>query len=230
MTNLYPRSTGLPMVVWVWPRYGAAHDVRVRACPWRKQGVSMTHGERIDPATWPWSRCGRSRTWSPAGVGRRPAGLADWIALNQRAILDHWNELIDGTELGRCCESCRRRSIGFSPLLFSFSCARSFASVPPARRLNIRKTADERTPATEPTMPRSGSSSPCSAPSAIASIEYSRLSLLAVGVVVALIAAPIVAALQLRGAAAALRERRIHREEYLLGLRIKGERDPVESS
>jgi hypothetical protein len=31
MTNLYPRTTGLPMVIWVGPRYGARHDVRLKA-------------------------------------------------------------------------------------------------------------------------------------------------------------------------------------------------------
>src|SRR6266446_5662471 len=32
MTNLYPVSTGLPMVIWVGPSYdGAQHDVRIKA-------------------------------------------------------------------------------------------------------------------------------------------------------------------------------------------------------
>jgi hypothetical protein len=94
MTNLYPRSTGLPMVIWVGPRYGAAQDVRIK--------VSQAHGQRMDPGNL-------------AVVGLRPAphivagrlGAADlaavtrWIALNEAAILDHWNELIDGTELSQ---------------------------------------------------------------------------------------------------------------------------------
>jgi hypothetical protein len=41
MTNLYPASTGLPMVVWVGPSYGAQHDVRIK--------VMMVHGTRMDP-------------------------------------------------------------------------------------------------------------------------------------------------------------------------------------
>ena len=102
MTNLYPRSTGLPMVVWVGPRYGAAHDVRVKACPWRKQGVSMTHGQRMDPGNL---AVVALRPQPHLIAGRLSAAdlraVAAWVALNQRAILDHWNELIDGTELGR---------------------------------------------------------------------------------------------------------------------------------
>lgn len=102
MTNLYPRSTGLPMVIWVGPRYGAAHDVRIK--------VSQAHGQRMDP--------GNLAVVGPCsmpGAGLRPAphivtgrlGAADlaavtrWIALNEAAILDHWNELIDGTELSQ---------------------------------------------------------------------------------------------------------------------------------
>jgi hypothetical protein len=30
MANLYPRTTGLPMTVWVSPRGNARHDVRVK--------------------------------------------------------------------------------------------------------------------------------------------------------------------------------------------------------
>ena len=30
ITGLYPRTTGLPMVVWVGPGYGAPHDARIK--------------------------------------------------------------------------------------------------------------------------------------------------------------------------------------------------------
>jgi hypothetical protein len=42
MPNLFPRTTGLPMTVWVSPRGGARHDFRVK--------VDMTHGNRMDIA------------------------------------------------------------------------------------------------------------------------------------------------------------------------------------
>ena len=41
MTNLYPATTGLPMVIWVGPNYGAQHDVRIK--------VMQHHGTRMDP-------------------------------------------------------------------------------------------------------------------------------------------------------------------------------------
>src|SRR5215470_6322095 len=41
MTNLYPRNTGLPMVIWVGPRYGAQHAARIK--------VMQTHGTQMDP-------------------------------------------------------------------------------------------------------------------------------------------------------------------------------------
>src|SRR4051794_23718638 len=39
MANLFPRTTGLPMTVWVSPRGNARHDVRVK--------VNMTHGNQV---------------------------------------------------------------------------------------------------------------------------------------------------------------------------------------
>ena len=94
MTNLYPRSTGLPMVIWVGPRYGAAHDVRIKA--------SQTHGQRMDPQNL---AVVALRPQPRVVAGRLSAddlrAVARWIALNEAAIMDHWNELIDGTELGQ---------------------------------------------------------------------------------------------------------------------------------
>jgi hypothetical protein len=94
MTNLYPASTGLPMVIWVGPSYGAPHDVRIK--------VSMAHGTRIDP-----------RNLAVVGVRPTPhviAGqlstadlraVAQWITLNETAIIDHWNGSTDGVQLAR---------------------------------------------------------------------------------------------------------------------------------
>lgn len=92
MTNLYPRTTGLPMVIWVGPRYGARHDVRLKAM--------QHHGNLMDPGDL-------------AVVGLRPnvhvvAGqlsaadldeIRRWVDLNWDAILAHWEERIDGAEL-----------------------------------------------------------------------------------------------------------------------------------
>jgi hypothetical protein len=94
MTNLYPASTGLPMMIWVGPSYGARHDVRIT--------VSMAHGPRMDP--------GNLATVAVRPVQRVIAGqlsVADfqrvvlWLALNETAIIDHWNGLTDGVQLGQ---------------------------------------------------------------------------------------------------------------------------------
>jgi len=92
MTNLYPVSTGLPMVIWVGPRYGVGHAVRIK--------VSMAHGQRMDPGNLavvalhphPHVVAGELSSADLRLVSR-------WIALNESAILDHWNELIDGVGL-----------------------------------------------------------------------------------------------------------------------------------
>ena len=42
MANLRPKTTGLPMVVWVSERGNARHHVRVT--------VALQHGHRIDPS------------------------------------------------------------------------------------------------------------------------------------------------------------------------------------
>ena len=93
MTNLYPRSTGLPMVIWVRPRYGVPHDVRVK--------VSMAHGQRMDPGNL---AVVALRPRPPRVVaGQLSAAdlraVAQWIELNEAVIMDHWNELIDGAQL-----------------------------------------------------------------------------------------------------------------------------------
>jgi hypothetical protein len=94
MTNLYPRTTGLPMVIWVGPSYGASHDVRIK--------VMQTHGTRMEPGNL-------------AIVALRPTphvvagqlssddlrAVAAWLALNRDAVLDHWQGTTDGAELTR---------------------------------------------------------------------------------------------------------------------------------
>lgn len=93
MANLYPRTTGLPMTVWVSPCGGARHDARVK--------VSRSGGDRMVPT-------------DTAVVGIRPAPaliegdlaprdyaiVARWIDLNRAALLDFWEGAIDTIELG----------------------------------------------------------------------------------------------------------------------------------
>jgi hypothetical protein len=94
MANLYPRTTGLPMTVWVSPRGNARHDVRIK--------VNMIHGEQMNIA-------------NTAVVGVRPTprivagylspddqrAVFEWISLNTAAIVEYWDGRIDTIELGR---------------------------------------------------------------------------------------------------------------------------------
>src|SRR4029077_3209967 len=92
MANLYPRTTGLPMTVWVGPRGNARHDVRIK--------VNLTHGNQMNID-------------NTAVVGVRPtphlvAGrlssddqrlLFQWVQLNAVAIVSYWDGGIDTAEL-----------------------------------------------------------------------------------------------------------------------------------
>jgi len=92
MANLRPKTTGLPMVVWVSERGNARHDVPVK--------VALQHGDRIDPS-------------HTAVFGVRPSPslisghlsaadqrvVSDWITLNGAAIVEYWNGVIDTAEL-----------------------------------------------------------------------------------------------------------------------------------
>jgi hypothetical protein len=92
MANLYPRTTGLPMTVWVSPRGNARHDVRIK--------VNTTHGNQMNidnTATVavrpsPHVVAGRLSTDDERVV-------TNWITLNAEAILAYWNGDIDTMEL-----------------------------------------------------------------------------------------------------------------------------------
>ncbi len=94
MTNLWPADTGLPMVIWVGPSYGAPHDARIK--------VMMAHGQRMDPHNLavvavrprPHLVAGRLSTADLRAVSQ-------WIVLNEAVIMDHWNGLTSGPQLSR---------------------------------------------------------------------------------------------------------------------------------
>ena len=92
MANLYPRTTGLPMTVWVGPRGHARHDVRIK--------VNLTHGNQMNID-------------NTAVVGVRPAPhlfagrlssdderlVFEWIRLNVGTIIAYWDGNLDTAEL-----------------------------------------------------------------------------------------------------------------------------------
>jgi hypothetical protein len=109
VANLFPRTTGLPMTVWVSPRGNARHDVRVK--------VNMTHGDQMNIA-------------NTAIVGVRPSphviaghlppddlrAVFEWISLNTAALVDYWDGRIDTIELGQLLKRIPSRQPGASSL------------------------------------------------------------------------------------------------------------------
>lgn len=93
MANLFPRTTGLPVTVWVSPRGGARHDVRIK--------VSRTTGDRMD-----------INDTAVVAVRPNPALLRgelssdvlravySWVDLNTAALVAYWNGELDTLELG----------------------------------------------------------------------------------------------------------------------------------
>ena len=94
MANLFPRTTGLPMTVWVSPRGNARHDVRVK--------VNMTHGDQMNIS-------------NRAVVGVRPTphviaghlspddrqAVFEWVSLSNAALVGYWEGRIDTIEMGQ---------------------------------------------------------------------------------------------------------------------------------
>jgi hypothetical protein len=92
MANLYPRTTGLPMTIWVSPRGNARHDVRVK--------VNMTHGNQMTVDN---TAVAAVRPVPHLIAGRLSAddqrAVFDWIALNATAIISYWDGDIDTVQL-----------------------------------------------------------------------------------------------------------------------------------
>ena len=92
MTNLYPRRTGLPMTVWVSPRGHARYAARIK--------VNMTHGARMTIGNTAVVRLKPTPRVIAGQLSREDeAAVFRWIALNEQALLDHWNGRIDGGDL-----------------------------------------------------------------------------------------------------------------------------------
>ncbi len=88
MSNLPPIMTGLPFVVWISPKGGAKHDVRVKV----SVGPRAKPGEFITVAIRP-----RVKVID----GNMPAAdlalLARWIELNREALVEFWDGRIEYT-------------------------------------------------------------------------------------------------------------------------------------
>ena len=89
MANLSPKRTGLPFVVWISPKAGAPHDVRVKV----SQGPKVHVSELISVAIRPDVR---------VVVGEMNAHdlalLREWVDLNRDVIIKYWDGDIEYTE------------------------------------------------------------------------------------------------------------------------------------
>jgi hypothetical protein len=105
MANLFPRTTGLPMTVWVSPRGNARRDVRVK--------VNMTHGSQMTLS-------------NTAVIGVRPTprvitgqlsssdeqAVFQWVALNADALVEYWEGRIDTIQLGQALKRIPSAHLG----------------------------------------------------------------------------------------------------------------------
>jgi hypothetical protein len=117
MANLSPKRTGLPFVVWISPKAGAPHDVRVKV----SKGPKVNPAELISVAIRPdvhvvgggdmsaddlallrnsrKTECGAKQFLAGFVVRAAPfALLRKWLALNQDVIIKYWNGEIEYTE------------------------------------------------------------------------------------------------------------------------------------
>jgi hypothetical protein len=92
MANLYPRTTGLPMTVWVSPRGGARHDARIKVC--RVPGDRMV----IRGSTVVGIRPTPTVLEGDIGASEFRA-VAQWIDMNQEVLIAYRNGAIDTAEL-----------------------------------------------------------------------------------------------------------------------------------
>jgi len=90
MANLSPKRTGLPFVVWISPKAGAPHDVRVKI----SKGPKVNPAELISVAIRPDVHVVSGGNLDAQDL----ALLKKWLALNQDVIIKYWDGEIEYTE------------------------------------------------------------------------------------------------------------------------------------
>ena len=89
MANLSPKRTGLPFVVWISPKAGAPHDVRVKV----SNGPKVHPADLISVAIRP-----DVHVVSGSMSAHDLALLEKWIELNRDVIVKYWDGEIEYTE------------------------------------------------------------------------------------------------------------------------------------
>ena len=89
LSNLSPKRTGLPFVVWISPKAGARHDVRVKVSP----GPRAKPGEFVTVSV-------RPKVAIIGGTMPSPqlALLRKWVELNRDVLVKFWEGEIEYTE------------------------------------------------------------------------------------------------------------------------------------
>jgi hypothetical protein len=105
MANLFPRTTGLAMTVWVSPRGNARHDIRVK--------VNMTHGDQMNIANTAVVGV-RAAPHIIAGPPDDQRAVFEWVSLNTAALVSYWEGRIDTIELGQLLKRIPSRQPGSS--------------------------------------------------------------------------------------------------------------------
>jgi hypothetical protein len=90
MANLSPKRTGLPFVVWISPKAGATHDVRVKF----SKGPKVHPAELISVAIRPDVHVAGGGNMSAHDI----ALLKKWLEVNQDVIIKYWDGEIEYTE------------------------------------------------------------------------------------------------------------------------------------
>jgi hypothetical protein len=108
MANLFPRTTGLPMTVWVSPRGNARHDVRVN--------VNMTHGNEMTVSNTAVVGVGPTpRVITGQLSSRDERAVFQWVALNTDAFVEDWEGRTDTIQLGQALKRFASRNLGTPP-------------------------------------------------------------------------------------------------------------------
>ena len=94
MANLFPRTTGLPMTLWVSPRGNARRDVRVK--------VNTTHGNQMTVSnTAVVGLCPTPHIIAGELSAADERAVFEWASLNADALVDYWEGRIDTVQLGQ---------------------------------------------------------------------------------------------------------------------------------
>jgi hypothetical protein len=89
MANLSLKRTGLPFVVWISPKGGASHDVRVNVSRGPKVHTSEWESVAIRPDV---HVIGGTMSADDLGLLRR------WVDLNRDVLIKYWDGEIEYTE------------------------------------------------------------------------------------------------------------------------------------